>query len=417
MPSRCAGLWRHPDFARLWAASTVSLFGSQVTQFAVPLVAALALDATPIQMGLLGAATTAPFLLFGLLAGVWVDRVRRRPILIGTDVIRGLLIGTIPVAAALGLLRIEQLYAVAFLVGVCTVFFDVAYQAYVPTLVERDRLVEGNGKLEVSRSLAQVAGPGLSGVLVQAVSAPLTIALDALSYVASALFLVTIRAPESSPATMESRAGLWREVGEGVGVVWHSPLLRPIAACTATWNLFSAVISALLVLYATRELGMGPALLGVTIGAGSVGALLAALVAPRLGARFGPGPLIVGGAVVGAAAYLWVPMAAAWPSLAVPLLAVAQLVGSFAGTTYNVIQLSLRQAIVPEHLQGRMNATMRFIVWGTIPLGALLGGTLGEALGLRTTLIGTALGCLAAPLWMLLSPVRAVREQPTMAIT
>lgn len=249
----------------------------------------------------------------------------------------------------------------------------------------------------------------------QLVTAPLTIALDALSYVASAALLVAIRSPEASPAPAAGRAGIWREVGEGVSVVWNSSLLRPIAACTATWNMFSAIISALLVLYATRELGMSSVQLGLAIGAGSVGTLLAALAAARLGDRFGPGPVIVAGAVVGAAAYLWVPVAATWPTLALPILTAAQLVGSFAGTTYNIVQVRLRQAIVPEHLQGRMNATMRFIVWGTIPLGALLGGTLGEALGLRTTLIGAAFGCLSAPLWVLLSPVRSVREQPEAA--
>ncbi|MDP8922111.1 MAG: MFS transporter [Chloroflexota bacterium] len=290
--------------------------------------------------------------------------------------------------------------------------FGLAYQAYLPTIVEREQLVAGKSKLEVSRSLAQIGGPGLSGVLVQLISAPLTIVLDALSYVASALFLVTIRAPELPSSGTVGRAGIWREIGEGLAVVWHDPLLRPIAACTATWNLFSAVVSALLILYATRELGIEPALLGLAIGVGSAGALLAALFAARLSERCGPGPVIATAATVGAAAYLWIPVAASWPMLAAPILGAAQAVGSFAGTTYNVTQLSLRQAIVPERLQGRMNATMRFTVWGTIPLGALLGGSLGEVVGLRTKLIGAALGCLVAPLWVILSPVRTLREQP-----
>jgi MFS family permease len=382
------GLWRHPDFLKLWAGQTVSLLGSQVTALALPLTAVLTLEAGPIQMGLLGVAGSAPFLLIGLLAGVWVDRLRRRPILIGADVGRALLLGSIPVAALLGLLRIEQLYLVAFLVGILTVFFDVAYQAFLPALVPRARLVEGNSKLEASRSIAQIAGPGLGGGLVQLVTAPVTLVADALSFLGSALFLALIRAPETAP-TSEARASVWREIGEGLRVVLGNRLLRAIAGCTGTWNLFSNVMFAVLVLYATRELGIEPAVLG-------------------------PGRTIVGAALFGSATSLLIPLAQGPAAVVVALLTVAHFLMGLS-VVYNITQVSLRQAIIPDRLQGRMNATMRFLVWGTLPMGSLIGGVLGETIGLRPTLVVGALGSLLASVWLLFSPLRHLRDHPVPA--
>jgi MFS family permease len=412
-------VWRHGDFLLLWSATTISLFGSQVGQFALSLIAVLVLGASSFEMGLLQAASTAPLLLFALLAGVQADRVRRRPVLIWADVVRGLAIGAIPLVAALGMLRIEHLLVAAFVVGACTVFFDVAYQAYVPSLIERRRLVAGNSGLEVSRSAAEITGPGVAGVLVQIVSAPIAVAVDALSYLASALLLARIRSPEAAPAPPGEAPRSARDaVREGLEVIRTSRLLRPIAACTAVWNLFSAIVRALLLLSATRDLGMSPAAFGLAIGVGGLGALLAALATPRLSLWIGPGPVIVAGATVGSLAYLWIPLVALVPGLRDPwvaagALAVAQAIGSFAGTAYNIAQVSLRQAIVPEHLQGRVNATMRFLVWGTMPLGALVGGTLGDALGPGAVLVGAALGCQVVPLFVLLSPVRTLREMPS----
>jgi MFS family permease len=407
------GLWRHRDFTRLWAGQTVSQFGTQVTYLALPLTAAVTLQATPSQMGLLGAAEFAPFLLFGLFAGVWVDRLPRRNILIAADLGRAALLALIPLAALGGFLRIELLYAVGFLTGVLTVFFDVAYQSYLPALVDRADLVEGNSKLEVTRSVAQVAGPGAAGGLVQLVSAPVAIALDAASFVLSALVLGAIRRAEPPPAA--SRRRIWAEIGEGLAVVLGNRHLRAIAGCTATSNLFSQIATAVYLLYLTRDLAVTPALVGVIFAAGGVGALLGALLASRTAAAVGLGPTIVGTAALFPLGWLLTLVAGGPPALVVAVLAAAMALVSLAGTVYNVNQLSLRQTITPDRLQGRMNASMRFLVWGTIPIGALIGGFLGDLIGLRATLLVAALGSALSVLWVLLSPVRSLREQPAPA--
>lgn len=406
-----AGLWRHPGFLKLWVGQTISIFGSAITGLALPLAAVLLLDAGPAQMGLLGAADFAPFLLVGLFAGVWVDRLSRRRVLIAGDVGRALLLLTIPLAALLGALRMEQLYVVGFLTGVLTVFFDVAYQSFLPSLVQREQLVEGNSKLEVSRSVGNIAGPGLAGALVQLVTAPLAILLDALSFLVSACFLAWIRAPEVVRQA-EQRRSMWNEIGEGLRIVLGNPLLRSIAGCTGTSNLFSSTLYSLYVLYVTRELGVTPALLGLVFSVGSAGGLLGALLAGRAARTFRLGPtIVVSGGMTGVATLLI--LLARGPLFAVvPLLAAAQFLVGLGVPIYNINQVSLRQAICPHRLQGRMNATMRFIVWGTLPIGALIGGALGERIGLWPTMAVGAIGMLLAPLWVYFSPVRSLREQP-----
>src|SRR6266571_4222971 len=268
------GLWRHPDFVRLWAGQTISQFGTQISQLAIPLTAALVLNASPFEMGLLGAFEFAPFLLLSLFAGVWVDRTARRPVLIVADVGRALLLGSIPAAAFLGILHIEQLYVVGLLTGVLTVFFDVAYQSYLPVLVSREHLVEGNSKLEVSNSVAQIAGPGVAGALVQLITAPLAVLVDALSFIASVISLLLIHAPEPAPERHAgSSSSMWSELREGLGVVLDNPLLRSIAGCTGTSNLFGNALQALFVLYLTRDLGLPPAVIGLIYAVAGPGAL------------------------------------------------------------------------------------------------------------------------------------------------
>jgi MFS family permease len=408
-----SGLWRHPDFVKLWAGHTISRFGSEVSQLAIPLTAALVLNASAFQMGLLGTFEFAPFLLLSLFAGVWVDRLRRKPILIVADIGRAVLLGSIPLAAVLGVLRIEQLYVVGLGTGVLTVFFDVADQSYLPALVSREHLVEGNSKLEMSRSIAQIAGPGIGGALVQLVTAPLAILVDAASFLASAVCIFVIRAPEPAPVRHAEGAGsIWAELREGLAVVLCNPLLRSIAGCTGTSNLFSNGMMAVYVLYATRELGIGPAVLGIIFAAAGPGALLGAVLAGRVANRFGLGATIIGASFLGGFANLFVPLASG-PDFAVAgVLVGAAFVGGIANPVYNINQVSLRQAITPDRLQGRMNASMRFIVWGTIPIGALLGGALGDAIGLRPTLTLMVACYLLAPLWVLFSPVRQLKEQP-----
>ncbi len=399
-------LWRHPDFLKLWIGQTISVFGSQFTALALPLIAVVTLRATPADMGVLTAMQTAPFLLIGLFTGVWVDRLRRRPVLIAGDLGRAALLGLVPILALTGALRMTHLYVLSLLYGVLTVFFDVAYQAYLPSLVDRAQLVEGNTKLEASRSTAQVAGPGIAGVAIQALSAPLAIALDAVSFVISALFIGLIRCPEAVPHRAQS--AMLAEVREGLGVVFGDPYLRAIAGCTGTSNFFGAALWSILILYATRELQLTPAAIGLIFSVANVGALAGAVMAGAAARRFGIGRVIVGGALLIGLGGL--PIALATPRTAFVVLAFGWMIATLGSPIYNINQVSLRQAIVPTHLQGRLNATMRFLVWGTMPLGGLLGGFLGQALGLRPAIGIAAAGGVTAFLWVLRSPVRHRRR-------
>jgi MFS family permease len=406
-------LWRRRDFMNLWSAESVSQLGSQVTLLALPLTAILVLEASPFQVGLLGTIQFLPFILVGLPAGVWVDRLRRRPILIVGDLGRAVALASIPAAYALDLLSLGQLYAVAFTTGVLTVFFDVAYMSYLPSLVGREHLIEGNSKLEISRSAAQIAGPGLAGGLIDLFKAPVAIALDAVSYVGSAIFVLLIRGREPRPVRHSVdgvRSKMRTDIAKGFRYVMRHRLLRWIAVCTALSNLFGHMTQVVLIVFAVRELGMGPGLIGFVFSVASVAALLAAFVSSRAPSWIGVGPTIVAAAALGSTAGLMLPLATR--STALPILIAWGLVVSFTSVVYNVTQGSLRQAITPERLQGRMNATMRFMVWGTIPIGSLIGGTLGGVLGLRSTLVVSAAGGLTTVLPVLLSGVRTLHEVP-----
>jgi len=408
-----ASLWRNRDFLKLWGGQTISQFGSKITLLALPLTAALTLHATPVEMGILAAAGTVPFLLVGLLAGVWVDRLPRRPILLITDCARGVLLLAIPLAARLDALTIGLLYAVAFLVGILTVFFDVAYQSFLPALVGREHLVEGNSKLQVSRSAAQIAGPGIAGGLVRLITAPMAILVDATSFLVSALFLAFVRVPEDLPAPRAERQTAWKDIGEGLHVVFGNPLLRAITGSTATSNLGSEMWYAILILYVTRTLGLGAGVIGLMFAMGSVGFLFGALLAGRFARWIGVGPTIIWSEAIAAIAAFLIPIAHRPATLAVVLIVIAQFITGGCWTIYNINQVSLRQAITPDHLLGRMNATMRFIVWGTLPIGALIGGALGGAIGLRPTLVVGVVIQSCAFLWTYFSPVRTLRETPS----
>jgi MFS family permease len=406
------GLWRHPDFLKLWSAETISQFGSQVTGLALPFVAIVTLDVTPFEVALLGVVEFAPFILVSLPAGVWVDRLQRRPILIVGDLGRAALLGSIPIAYGLDVLTIWQLYVVGFAVGVLTVFFDVAYMSYLPSLVSRDQLVDGNSKLEISRSGAQLAGPAIAGGLVQAITAPFAILVDALSFVASGLFVMRIRKREEVPEREAGRspfAGMKAELSEGLRYVLGHRYLRWIAASTAAFNFFGNVIWTMFLVYAVRELGLSAGTIGVVFAIGNAGALVAAFATSRVAGKLGVGPAIVVGAATGIAVLL-VPLAP--ESGPIPYLVAAQLIMSFGVVLYNVTQGSFRQAITPERLQGRMNSVMRFMVWGVIPLGMLLGGAIASAFSLHAAIWVGAIGMSLAFLPVLLSPVRTLREMP-----
>ncbi len=423
MGARLGGLWRHPDFLKLWAGQTISLFGSLITRFALPLIAALALEATPFQVALLAAAEVAPALLFGLVAGVWVDRLRRRPILIAADVGRALLLATVPLAAWLGVLGIGQLYVVALLTSLLSLFFEVAYRAYLPSLVRREQLIEGNSKLEASGSVAEVAGLGLAGALVQGLTAPFALVVDAATFVVSALSLWSIRAGERTPAGGGEGPGVpgaepgnaWREIRQGLAVIRGDRTLRAVTAATGTEQLFIHIFVATLTLFLVRELRLPPVVLGALFAIGGVSAFFGATLAEPVARRWGVGRALLGGFLVYRLMTLLIPLAGGPPPLAIGLLALSQC-GDAANTIHGISRVSLLQAIVPERLQGRVNATIRTAEQAAMLIGLLIGGALGERIGLRPTLLVGALGALPAGLWLFFSPLRTLRDYQGLTI-
>jgi MFS family permease len=400
----------HRDFRLLWVGDTVSQFGSIVTNTAAPLLAALVLAATPFQMGLLTAADTAAFLLVGLPAGAWVDRMRRRPLMLGADLGRALLLATIPIAWWFGVLTLTQLILVGLVVGVLTVFFDVAYQSFLPALVSREKLMEGNSKLQASQSVAFVSGPAIGGWLTQVIGAANAIGLNALGFLSSAFCLWRIRAVEPVVERAPERK-LRREIAEGLKFVFSNRSLVGIVGCTATANFATNIIAAVSVLVLTRQLGASAGLVGLLLAGGGVGGVLGALLASRIANRFGQGRTIWLSILVTSPFELLLPLAGrGW---LISLFAVGFLVNGFGAVVYNIAQVSFRQAICPDRLLGRMNASVRFVVWGTLPLGALVGGVLGTLIGIRPTLWVGAIGVLLCPLPVLLSPLRRLRDLPT----
>jgi MFS family permease len=405
------GLWRHPDFIRLWSAETVSQFGTQFTQLALPLVAIDVLHVSAFQVAALTTVEFLPFLLVSLPAGVWVDRLRRRPILVAGDLARALLLGSVPVAYWTGHLAMVQLYVVGFLVGIATVFFDVAYQSYLPSIVERQQLIDGNAKLEISRAAAQLGGPGLAGIVIDFLRAPVALAFDAVSYVGSALFIFAIRKPESSARTDAPRRRMRDELREGLRWVLKHPYLKNIAACTALFNFWGNMGFAVLLVFARRELHLTPLAIGLAFTLSNIGPLLAAFNASRISSRLGVGHTIIIASAIGAPTFLVIPFAPEG-NASLFVLIPAFIIGGLSNVIYNVTQVSLRQAITPERLQGRMNSVMRFIVWGTIPLGALIGGVLASKIGVKQTLIVSGIGCFTSFLPVVFSPVRDIKEMP-----
>ncbi|MEU2496464.1 MFS transporter [Streptomyces sp. NPDC007883] len=399
------------DFRLLLAGAATGQLGAHVTLVALPLVAVLELDASAFQVGLLTAAETAAFLLIGLPAGALTDRMRKRPLMIRADLVRAAAMASIPAAAVADVLTMVQLYVVALVVGVATVFFDVAHQSYLPQLLPHHQLVAGNGALETVRSTAQVTGPGIGGGLVQLAGAHLAVIADAVGYMLSALFLLGVKRPEERPEPTPG-GSLRQDIGEGVRFVTRHPLLRVIALTTGLANLCTAVLMATQTVHLVRTVGLRPGALGLVLSASAVGGLLGALCAARLAARLGQARLIrLSALATGPFAVLW-PLSGPGVPGAV-LFATGSAAVSFGAVVYNVAQVSFRQALCPPRLLGRMNATLRFLMWGTLPLGALLGGALAESFGPRTALACCAVGFLAVPLPLLLSPMRRMRDLPT----
>ncbi|HEX6685594.1 MAG TPA: MFS transporter [Candidatus Limnocylindrales bacterium] len=404
------GLLTDRDYRALFACTTVGQLGRQVSELALPLIAVLALSASEFEVGLLAAMTTMAFLVIGLPAGAWVDRLRRRNVLIVADLARAALLVTVPLAWWMDALTMWQLYAVALLMGVFSVFFDVAYQSYLPHLVGREHLVEGNAKLESVRAVSHIGGPALGGQLIQALTAPIAVLADAVALAASVLFLVGIRKPEPKPVRRPD-SHLLREIGEGMRFVTGQPLLRRIVMCTGWHGLCFSTFWAMALVFLARDLGVSPGVIGLLLSASGVGALVGAFVARRFAAWVGQGPAIWMSVAFSAPFSLLLPLAQ--PGWRLWLAGAGQFVIGAGVVVYNVSQVSFRQAITPDHLLGRMNATIRFFVWGTIPIGGILGGVLGELVGARTTIwIGSIAGCLAfVPVF--LSPLRSMRSLPT----
>jgi MFS family permease len=401
------------DFRKLWAALSISLAGSEITVLALPLIAVLTLDATPFEMGALLAAGQLPFLLLSLPAGVLADRRPRRPILIAADLTAAALLISLPLAMPFGGPVFAHLCVVAFGVGGCAVVSDVAHYSYVPTLVGRDHLTESNSRLQISYSASAAGGPGVGGVLIQLLSAPLVVLLDAVSFLGSALLLSRIEHPEPRPGG----TGPANSLAAGLRMLFGHPLLRPIAVTGAIAVFFESGLLAIYVLYASRDLGLNPATLGLIFAAGGLGAIPGALLARWAGRRFGIGRSIIGGWIAAGLAGLLVPIAAGPAILVVAVLATAKAAGALTDTVANIHQWSLRQAVTPDDLAGRVTAGHRFIVYGAGAVGALLGGVLGGALGLRRALLLCAVGYLLAPLVAVFSPLRRLHDQPVVAVT
>jgi MFS family permease len=401
------GLRGHRDFNRLWIGDSLSQVGTQIGVLAVPLVAIATLSATTFQLGVLVSLQTAAFLVIGLPAGAWCDRMRKRPVLITADLVRAVLLLSIPAAALFDRLTLAQLYLVVAGTGVATVFFDVSYQSYLPHLVGRAHLVEGNGKLEASRTVAHAAGPAAAGYLIQWLTAPIALAADAVSFLWSAAWLSRIAAREA-PADPARRAALRTEIRDGLRFVFGNPVLRAIALQGTCAVLFIGASHAVLLPFLVRTVGLSAGAVGTLFTLASLGALAGALVTRRLTRRLGQARAMIGFILIGGSASLLVPLTG--PGWRLAFLVVGETLLQAFIVAFNIVQVSYRQTICPDHLLGRMNATMRFVMWGTTPLGGLLGGVLGTAVGLRNTLCITGVGSTLPVLWLVFSPIgRAAR--------
>jgi MFS family permease len=409
-------LWRHRDFVRIWSAATASVLGSQVTIIAVPFIALTMLGASVFQVSLLTAVEMLPFLLFTLPAGAWLDRVRRRPVLIAADIGRGVVLLSIPAAYLMDALSMWQLFVVAFLTGTLTAFFDVADQSYLPAILDRVDLVDGNANLQISYSVAQIGGPTLGGNLIAIVAAPFAIAVDSISFFVSGAFISAIHRREEPPARRMDESGrptsMRTEIAEGMRYVLGNRYLRPIAACTGTSNLFGAALFGVFPVLIWHELKLPPAFFGTVMGLASVGFLVGAALSSRLPSGIGIGRTIIISAALGAPAFLLMALTPENLSLAAVTLFVGWFVAGMSQVIYNVAQISLRQAITPPEMQSRMNATMRFIVWGTIPIGSVLGGALATVVPVRVALVLAAVASFASVVPLLASPLRSLRDMP-----
>ncbi|MCC2032528.1 MFS transporter [Microbacterium allomyrinae] len=409
--TRKGSLWRDRNFMTMWSGQALSQFGAQITELAIPVLAVLMLNATEWEVGVLGAAQVAAFLVVGLPAGAWIDRMRKRHVMIWADAVRAVALASLPVLALLGVLEIWHLIAVALVMGIATVFFDVSNQSIIPSLVRTNQIAEANGKLQSTEHLAGLAGPAFGGWLVGILAAPAAILITVGTYVASLIALLFTRDHEQLRAP-EDHKPLVHEIGEGLRWVFGNPLLRRIVGTTGTANFFGTIATTLLPIFVLRELGLTPAMLGVVLSLGAVGGLVGAIATPRIVARLGEARAIPISAIAFCIAPFFLPAVSLVPSLAFPLLVIQGFVMSFTILLYNITQVTFRQRITPPRLLGRMNASVRFVVWGVMPIAALLAGALGTWIGTVPTIWIAATGELLACLFVVIGPFWGMRELP-----
>lgn len=406
-----SALWRDRDFVRLWLAQSVSAFGSRITREGLPIAAILTLGATAPQVGLLAALSYGPALVVGLAAGGFVDRSKRRGLMMGADLLRAVVLASLPIAALLHMLSLPHLYVAAALVGAASVLFEIADHAYLPGLVAREDLVAANSSLTATESVAEIAGPALAGTLFQILAAPIAIALNAVTYLVSALFLAGIRKAEPTPEP-EPHARWTDDVALGFTAAWRHPLVRPILLMTSAQSLAGGVFGATYMLFCLKVVGLGPALLGVAIAMGGVGALAGSVLAGWLSRRFGVGPSILGAQALFGVVGVLIAVTPAEPKSGLAFLMVSQFLGDAVAVAAMILGGSLRQTVLPPEVLGRVGATFKAAGGGFAIVGALAGGLLGEALGIRGAIIVGAVGLAVCPLFGLPSPLRRLREMP-----
>ena len=404
-------MWRNLHFRKLWLANSVSSMGTQVTVIALPLTAVALLHASGAQMGILAACGTLPYLAMELPAGVWVDRLQRRPILIIADVSRALLLGIIPPLAISGMLQMEHLYLIAFLTGILSLFYDVTEEAYLPAIVERDHLIQANGQLAAIDATAELIAPVVAGGLVQWLTAPIAIAIDAPSFLWSASWLGCIRRKEAIPVRSKN-SNVWQEIREGMAYLLHNPLLRPSIMTGIQWQLFGGMKDALLILFLAETLQLPPTAIGLVYAVGSLSGLITTPFSRKATRRFGPGPTMIGSALLIGSGWLIVSLSFGTPVRSFAMIVAGMLIAGAGNMSWNITAASVTQAITPNRLLGRVNATDRFLTWGALPLGSLLGGWLAELWGLRQALILSGSGVFLGALWVWLSPLHTLHRFP-----
>jgi MFS family permease len=418
--ARLAPLGAH--FYKLWLALTASLFGSEITKLAVPLTAVLILNANETENGLLSAAGQLPFLLFSLFIGVWVDRLPHRPLIIVADLARAGALLVIPVLAVMNQLQLGHLYAVAFVVGAFSAMFEIAHYAYVPTMIDRETLVHANSRIQISYSAADAAGPGLGGLLIRVLSAPFAIVFDVASYLISAVLLLqmgnqgNVKTQPEAPTAQPTNLSLW----SGMSLLFGDAVLRSIIIASMISGLFYSGFTALYILYATRDLGLNPAAIGLIFAAGGTASVLSTMIAQPLAARFGTGRTIIVGWLLSYIGLLFVPLTAqveASSLWVVVMLIAAQAIYGLSEAIANIHQWSLRQAMTPPHLHGRVTAAHRFLVYGTMAIGAALGGWISQRIGLSTALLVFVVGALLGPVWAIFTPLWRLQRPPETGIS